>query len=198
MIRVLAIAAAVCAAMAVALYSGVFGARAGSPTPLQAFEAPFVFGRFQLPADNPLTKEAVELGRRLFYDPRVSGNNTVSCSTCHLQRLAFTDGKPTAIGVSGKPLAFNSMSLANIMWGSQHFFWNGRATTLEEQALIPIQHPDEMAQDLDELIDELAQDETYRRLFGVAYGEISPTTIAAALASFQRTLVSADSRYPRY
>ena len=198
MIRVLAITAAVCATMAFAVYNGVFGARAGSPTPLQGFEAPFVFGRFQLPADNPLTQEAVELGRRLFYDPRLSGNNTVSCSTCHLQRLAFTDGKPTAIGVSGKTLAFNSMSLANLMWGSQHFFWNGRATTLEEQALIPIQHPDEMAQDLDELSDELAQHETYRLLFSAAYGEIDPTTIAAALASFQRTLVSDNSRYDQF
>ncbi len=163
--RVLAILAAVSAAMAFAFYSGVFGWRAGSPTPLHGFEAPFVFGRFQLPADNPLTQEAVELGRRLFYDPRLSGDNTVSCSTCHLQRLAFTDGKPTAIGVSGKTLAFNSMSLANLMWGPQRFFWNGRASTLEEQALVPIQHPDEMAQDLDDLVDELGEDETYRLLF---------------------------------
>jgi cytochrome c peroxidase len=197
-IRTLAIAAALSAGMAFAIGQGVFGARSGTPTPLQGFVAPFVFGRFELPPDNPLTREAVELGRRLFYDPRLSGNNTVSCSTCHLQHLAFTDGKPTAIGVSGKTLALNSMSLANLMWGPKHFFWNGRATTLEEQALIPIQHPDEMAQDLDELSDELAEDETYRRLFRVAYGGISPTSIAAALASFQRTLVSANSRYDQF
>ncbi len=198
MIRVLAILAAVSAAMAFAFYSGVFGSRAGKATPLHDFEAPFVFGRFQLPADNPLTQEAVELGRRLFYDPRLSGDNTVSCSTCHLQRLAFTDGKPTAVGVSGKPLAFNSMSLANLMWGPRRFFWNGRASTLEEQALVPIQHADEMAQDVDELVDELAGDETYRLLFDAAYGELSPTSIAAALATFERTLVSANSRYDQF
>jgi cytochrome c peroxidase len=198
MIRLLAILAAVCATMAFAFYSGVFGSHAGSPTPLEGFEAPFVFGRFQLPADNPLTQEAVELGRRLFYDRRLSGNNTVSCSTCHLQRLAFTDGKPTAIGVSGEALAFNSMSLANLMWGPRRFFWNGRASTLEEQALVPIQHRDEMAQDLDDLVDELAEDETYRLLFDAAHGGISPTSIAAALATFERTLVSANSRYDQF
>jgi cytochrome c peroxidase len=128
----------------------------------------------------------------------LSGDNTVSCSTCHLQQLAFTDGKPKSVGISGKELDFNSMSLANLMWGSQHFFWNGRAGSLEEQALIPIQHPDEMAQDLDELVDELKADEVYPDLFRKAYGKISPQSIARALASFERTLISADSRYDRY
>ncbi len=112
------------------------------PTPLEGFSAPFVFGRFSLPEANPLTKESVELGRRLFYDTRLSGNNQVSCATCHVQHLAFTDGRRTAIGVSGKPLSFNIMMLTNLMWGPRHFFWNGRSASLEEQALIPIQHPD--------------------------------------------------------
>src|SRR5262252_9543865 len=134
-------------------------------TPLTDFSAPFVFGRFTVPADNPLTKEAVELGRRLFYDPRLSANGRVSCSTCHIQRLAFTDGRTTGVGVSGKPLAFNSMSLANLMWGPQRFFWNGRAGSLEEQVLTPLQHPDEMAQDLRGLVKQLAADARYRELF---------------------------------
>src|SRR5215510_7279171 len=132
--------------------------RRQAATPLEDFSAPFVFGRFQVPADNPLTKEAVELGRRLFYDPRLSANGEVSCSTCHIQRLAFTDGRTTSVGVSGKPLAFNSMSLANLIWGPQHFFWDGRAPTLEEQALVPIQHADEMARDLKRLVAELSAD----------------------------------------
>ena len=166
--------------------------------PLSGFSAPFVFGRFQVPADNPLTEEAVELGRRLFYDPRLSATGTVSCSTCHIQRLAFTDGRTTSVGVSGKPLAFNSMSLANLMWGPQHFFWNGRAATLEEQALIPIQHADEMAQDLGRLVVELAADAIYRELFETAYGETSPAAIARALASFERTLISSNSRYDQF
>jgi cytochrome c peroxidase len=115
-----------------------------------------------------------------------------------MQRLAFTDGKPTSVGVTGKPLSFNSMSLANLMWGPPHFFWNGRASSLEEQALVPIQHRDEMAQNLDELVRELGEDETYRELFDLAYGEISPATIAAGLASFERTLVSSNSRYDQF
>lgn len=168
------------------------------PTPLQDFTAPFVFGRFTLPDHNPLTEESVELGRRLFYDPRLSGNNRVSCSTCHIQSMAFTDGRRTSVGVSGKPLALNSMSLANLLWGPRHFFWNGRAASLEEQALVPIQHPDEMDQDLDELVDELEDDPEYVRLFEQAYGKIEEETIGSALASFQRTLVSSNSRYDQF
>src|SRR5262245_35607676 len=156
--------------------------RSQAAAPLEDFSAPFVFGRFQVPADNPLTKEAVELGRRLFYDPRLSANGKVSCSTCHIQRLAFTDGRTTSVGVSGRPLTFNSMSLANLMWGPQHFFWNGRAATLEEQTLVPLQHADEMAQDLGRLVKELSADSKYRELFKTAYGEINPMAITRALA----------------
>ncbi len=166
-----------------------------APTPLAGFRAPFVFGRFQVPPDNPLTEESVRLGRMLFYDPRLSGNNTVACATCHRQQLAFTDGRRTSVGISGKPLAFNSMSLANLLWGPQRFFWDGRAATLEQQALVPVQHPDEMGQDLDDLVQELARDPRYVELFAAAYGEISPASIARALGSFERTLVSANSRY---
>jgi cytochrome c peroxidase len=171
---------------------------APDPTPIRNFSVPFVYGHFRVPEDNPLTEEGVRLGRMLFYDPRLSGNNTVSCSTCHLQHLAFTDGKVRAVGVSGKPLAFNSMTLANLLWGPQHFFWNGRTDSLEQQALIPIQNPDEMNQDLDELIEELSRDDTYPALFRRVYGRVSPENIAKAIASFERTLVSTDSRYDRF
>jgi cytochrome c peroxidase len=196
--RAISTAIALSAAFAFATSCGTFERGARAQTPLDDFSAPFVFGKFEVPPQNPLTQESVELGRRLFYDPLLSGTNTVSCSTCHMQRLAFTDGKATAVGVSGKPLAFNSMSLANLMWAPPHFFWNGRSSSLEEQALIPIQHADEMAQDLDALVKELGEDETYRELFDLAYGEISPETIAAGLASFQRTLISSNSRYDQF
>ncbi len=167
-------------------------------TPLTGFSAPFVFGRFTVPEDNPLTEEAVELGRRLFYDERLSGNDQVACATCHLQQLAFTDGKPRAVGITGKPLPFNSLSLANLMWGPQRFFWDGRAASLEAQALTPIQDPNEMGQDLDELIDELKADADYAALFDAAYGDVTADNIAKALAAFQRTLVSANSKYDQY
>jgi cytochrome c peroxidase len=167
-------------------------------TPLTGFSAPFVFGRFRIPDENPLTNEAFELGRRLFYDTRLSGNNQVSCATCHIQRLAFTDGKATAVGISGNPLGFNSMSLSNLMWGPQRFFWDGRAASLEEQALIPIQHEDEMGQGLDELLSELEADPRYSAMFEAALGRISEDNIAKALAAFVRALISADSKYDQY
>lgn len=171
---------------------------ARKPTPLEGFTAPFVFGRFQIPASNPLTAEAVELGRRLFYDPRLSADNTVSCASCHKQHLAFTDGLETGVGISGKPLAFNSMSLANLLWGPRLLFWDGRSTSLEEQALMPVQHADEMAQDLDLLVLELQADSHYRELFDIAYSELSASAIGRALAAFERTLVSANSRYDQF
>ncbi len=166
--------------------------------PLAGFSAPFVFGRFKVPANNPLTEETVELGRRLFYDVRLSGNNQISCASCHIQRLGFSDGKTTAEGISGKPLAFNSMSLANLLWGAEHFFWDGRADSLEQQALMPIQNVDEMGQNLEALVLELQADDQYPRLFNAAYGRISTVNIAKALASFERTLVSANSKYDQY
>ena len=167
-------------------------------TPLTGFSAPFVFGQFTTPQDNPLTNEAVALGRRLFYDVRLSGSNKLACSHCHQQKLAFTDGNKGSMGASGKPLAFNAMSLVNLMWGPRHFFWDGRSKSLEEQALMPIEHVDEMDQDLDELIDELKAVESYQTLFAKAYGEINKQNIAKALATFQRTLVSANSKYDQY
>jgi len=180
MTRIFLVAVALAAVLSLLYYGGVFSSRAA--TPLEGFSAPFVFGRFNLPADNPLTNEAVELGRRLFYDPRLSGDNTVSCATCHIQQLAFSDGKPTAVGISGEPIAFNSMSLANLMWGPQHFFWNGRAISLEEQALVPIQHPDEMAQDLDELVDELAADPEQLMKMGEAARTLARPDAAVRIA----------------
>tara|TARA_R110000744_G_scaffold12317_7_gene36673 strand:+ start:7860 stop:8987 length:1128 start_codon:yes stop_codon:yes gene_type:complete len=167
-------------------------------THLVEFTAPFVFGRFNLPEDNPLTQESVLLGRRLFYDPILSSNNQVSCATCHKQALAFTDGLKTSVGASGNPLAFNSMSLVNLMWGPRHFFWDGRVSSLEEQAIHPITHVDEMARNIEALIVDLNNDETYKKLFKQAFGNINGQNIAKALANFQRTLISANSRYDQY
>jgi cytochrome c peroxidase len=197
-LRVDVVVAALIVALLAAMATGGCGKRRPAANPLSDFSAPFVFGRFMVPTNNPLTVEAVELGRRLFYDPRLSANGKVSCSTCHNQRLAFTDGRTTGVGVSGKPLGFNSMSLANLLWGPQHFFWNGRAATLEAQALVPLQHADEMAQELERLIAQLAADTQYRKLFETAYGEVSSSAITRALASFERTLISCNSRYDQF
>lgn len=162
------------------------------------FTAPFVFGRFTVPEDNPLTTESIALGRRLFYDPILSSNNQVSCATCHKQALAFTDGLTTSVGVSGTSLSFNAMSLVNLMWGPQHFFWDGRSTSLEDQALHPIEHRDEMARNIDDLVVALKKDNTYKQLFKQAFGKVTAQGIVKALANFQRTLISANSRYDQY
>lgn len=167
-------------------------------TKIRGFSAPFVFGRFSIPEGNPLTEEAFHLGRRLFYDPLLSGNNEVSCASCHLQELAFTDGLAKSVGISGEELSFSSMTLTNLMWGQRRFFWNGRTETLEEQALIPIQHKDEMGQDLDELLKELKASEEYRTQFHAAYGGISTNNVAKALSTFMRLLVSSNSKYDQY
>lgn len=168
------------------------------PTALNGFSAPFVYGQFTTPQNNPLTNEAVALGRRLFYDPLLSGNNKLACSHCHQQKRAFTDGMKNSMGVSLKPLSFNTPSLVNLMWGPQHFFWDGRVNSLEEQALLPIINVDEMDQSLDELIDELKAVEQYQRLFSKAYGAINKQNIAKALSAFQRTLISANSKYDQF
>ena len=169
-----------------------------SVTPIAGFSAPFVYGRFSIPSDNPLSEESFELGRHLFYDPILSGNNQVSCATCHLQELAFTDGKPKSIGLDGEALEFSSMSLANLLWGQERFFWEGRAESLEHQALMPIVNPKELNQDLDELLGELRASSRYQELFGRAYGEISTDAVAKGLSTFMRLLISNNSKYDQY
>ena len=172
--------------------------RAPVATPIADFSAPFVYGRFSVPPDNPLTEEAFALGRHLFYDPMLSGNNEVSCATCHVQALAFTDGRAKSPTLSGGELDFSSMSLANLLWGQEKFFWDGRATSLEEQALMPIQHPDEMGQDIGALMAELQASAKYRKMFRKAYGGISAENTAKALATFMRMLISSESKYDKY
>lgn len=167
-------------------------------TPIAGFAAPFVFGRFSIPEDNPLSQESFELGRHLFFDKRLSGNNEVACASCHVPSLAFTDGQAQSIDLAGNPLEFSAMSLSNLLWGQERFFWDGRAESLEQLALEPIQDPREMNQDLDSLISELGEIELYRELFGRAYGEISQENLAKGLATFMRLLISDSSKYDQY
>jgi cytochrome c peroxidase len=150
------------------------------------------------PADNSMTAEKVALGKQLFFDPRLSGDNKISCATCHLPEKAFGDGRARAEGAGGKALARNSPTLLNVGFQSS-FFWDGRAKSLEEQALAPIQSPDEMNQDLDELEKELTAIPGYEKQFRAVF-ETSVTRdgIAKAIAAFERTLVSRNSPLDRY
>jgi cytochrome c peroxidase len=150
------------------------------------------------PAENATTQEKAALGKRLFFDPRLSGENTMSCASCHNPEKAFGDDRPRAQGKGGQELARNTPSLLNVGYYSK-FFWDGRAESLEQQALVPIQSPEEMDQDLDELEHELKAIPAYEEQFQVAFGgDVTRERIAQALAAFQRTLVTGPSPFDRY
>ncbi|MFN8354379.1 MAG: cytochrome c peroxidase [Spirosomataceae bacterium] len=161
---------------------------------------PANFGsRYSIPADNPVTKEGVHLGRLLFYETRLSANNKVSCGSCHQQQLAFTDGQKFSHGISQNTTTRNTMSLANLLW-VRNLFWDGRAASLEAQCEAPLTHPDEMGQPLAISCQKLAQTSLYPPLFKLVYGsdEITPDKMVKAIAQFERTLISANSPYDAY
>jgi cytochrome c peroxidase len=179
--------------LAVAVLFAVFD----TPYPLSY---PAYFGnRINTTADNPLTVEGVALGRRLFYERRLSANNTISCGTCHVQSRAFTDGRRFSLGYDRTPTRRNSMSLANVLW-TRHFFWDGRAPSLEDQAITPLTDAHEMGQSLDSSVRKLAGAPGYSAMFAAAFGsaEITPERIVRAITQFERTLISADAPYDRY
>jgi cytochrome c peroxidase len=149
---------------------------------------------------NSMTHEGIELGRMLFYDVRLSANNKVSCASCHKQSLAFSDGVAFSnAGVAGTPLLRHSPTLINMAWANNGLFWDGGSTNLESQVFGPLTAHDEMAQNLYELIDELNAVPDYATRFKSAFDDgITIQNVAKALAQFQRTLISADSKYDRF
>lgn len=166
------------------------------PTPI-SLEAPDYFPANQpMPADNPLTEEGVKLGRMLFYEKKLSADGSISCGSCHQQQLAFTDGKKLSPGVNGALGTKNGMSLSNLHW-SNKLFWDGRANSLEEQSLQPIQETFEMNLPIEEAIIRLQQDVHYPELFESAFGDaqISAIMIGKAIAQFERTLISSNSKF---
>lgn len=155
-------------------------------------------GDIPIPDDNPMKPEVVELGQILFFDPRLSGNNKVSCATCHDPNMGYGDDKPTFDMYNGGSGKRNSPTVINSGYYSTNF-WDGRADSLEEQALGPIQNPDEMNQALVELIEELKAIKEYEERFQAAFGEgVTEQNIAKALAAFQRKIVVKDIPYDRF
>jgi cytochrome c peroxidase len=157
------------------------------------------FPRPDLPLDNPLTQEGVELGRRLFFDKMLSVNNSQSCASCHQPEHAFSDaGKRFSAGAEGAAGTRNAMMLFNLAW-KRSFFWDGRAATLRQQVLMPIQNPVEMHQSLDNVIAKLAATPEYPALFAGAFGSGGITTnrVALALEQFVLTRISCDSKLDR-
>lgn len=150
------------------------------------------------PADNPATPEKIALGKQLFFDPRLSGDNTMSCASCHLPDKAMGDGLPQAKGHGGKILARNTPTLLNVGF-YERYVWDGRVKSLEEQALGPIQSPDEMNQDLAELERELNAIPGYVEQFEKVFStQVTRDGIAKALAAFERTLVTGPSPVDRF
>lgn len=146
---------------------------------------------------NPLTKQKIELGRKLFYDPILSADNTISCSSCHLSYTAFTHvDHALSHGIGDSIGNRNSPSLMNLAW-SKHFMWDGAINHLDMQALAPISHPAEMGNDISTVVDSLNESTEYRRRFNSAFGDSTVTGqhVLQALSQFQLTLVSANSLY---
>jgi cytochrome c peroxidase len=196
------------AALLTLLSAGFVGSQAGQ-LPEQTgyqWDLPKGFPKPKIPADNPMTATKVRLGRYLFYDQRMSVNGTESCATCHRQELAFTDGKPQAIGATGQLHPRGAMSLVNVAYSAVLTWSDPTETSLEHQALTPMlgEHPVElgMTEGGQAFIKVLRTDSQYREMFPAAFpGESDPFTISnvtKAIASFERTIISAGSPYDRY
>ncbi|HET7209274.1 MAG TPA: cytochrome c peroxidase [Terriglobales bacterium] len=162
-------------------------------------KAPLGLPPVPVPADNPPTAETIALGHRLYYDPLLSVDNTVSCASCHHPDFGFSDGKPVSNGVNGKTGTRNSPTVFN----SAYFvtqFWDGRAPSLEVQAEGPVQNPVEMAHTLKGVEQKLMANPSYRDQFAKAFGSgaITYEMVEKAIASFERTVVSGNSPFDRW
>ena len=180
-------------------------AAAGAPAEAPyAWTLPAGFPRPPVPADNPMTEAKVELGRHLFYDTRLSANGTQACATCHQQPLAFADSRRRSMGSTGELHPRGSMSLVNVAYARALTWANPTMTRLEDQALVPMygDHPIELGLDREgRWIDHLRREPIYTRLFAAAFDGSDPITsdnVVKAIATFERTIVSARSPYDRY
>jgi cytochrome c peroxidase len=172
------------------------------PSPMEAAATKASYKRpntVPYPRDNPFSEAKVSLGQMLFFDPRVSGPGTMSCSSCHNPGLSWGDRLPTAVGSAANHLGRRSPTILNLAWADA-LFWDGRADTLEQQALGPMMAPGEMNQTMPHLVSLLTGMPGYRDAFGIAFpGEsISDKTIAKAVATFERTVVSAEAPFDRW
>ena len=166
-----------------------------SPSPY-FLRIPNHFPVMEIPLENPMTEEGVQLGRLLFYEKRLSGDNTMSCASCHNQTYSFSDTNKYSIGIDGIAGNRQAMPLINLGW-EDFYFWDGRAKTLEEQILEPVPNPIEMHLDWSSAIEKIKEDQHYRNLFFKAFGEstIDSIRVSQAIAQFLRTLISGESKY---
>lgn len=156
--------------------------------------------QMEIPLDNAMTNEGVQLGRHLFFDPIFSLDSTISCASCHLPELGFSDPDAVSLGVNDAMGTRNAMSLVNVGFYTKGLFWDGRVQTLEEQALLPVEDHLEMNEAWPNVLEKLARHEDYpamfREAFGIEYAdEITKELAVKALAQFERILISGNSRF---
>jgi len=169
---------------------------AGAPLEIKA---PLGLPPVPLPGDNPPTAETVALGRRLYYAPALSVDNTVACATCHHPKFGFTDGQQFSEGVKKQKGGRNAPTVINAAYYSLQF-WDGRAPSLEKQAEGPVQNPMEMAHTLEGVEQKLTADPAYVAQFETAFGPgpITYEMVERAIATFERTIISGNSPFDRY
>src|SRR5712692_6413354 len=178
-----------------ALYAqskGKGSAKAAVAVPLGLLPVPW-------PADNPYSADKVELGRLLYFDKRLSVDNTVACASCHAPEHGFTDNAPVSTGIRGQTGGRSAPTTINRAYSLAQF-WDGRAATLEEQAKGPIANPIEMGMTHENVIGRLRGVAGYRKLFGNVFGveDFTIDQVAMAIATFERTVLSGNSAYDRY
>lgn len=152
------------------------------------------------PEDNISTVEGVELGRRLFFDTRLSADNSQSCGSCHAPQYSFSDTAQYSVGVDLINGSRNAMPIVNLAWAQSGLFWDGRANSLESQAFEPVRNPVEMHETWPNAVAKLQSDPYYQSKFEEAFGtgEIDSVKVARAIAQFERTLISGNSPFDKY
>jgi cytochrome c peroxidase len=155
--------------------------------------------KLMIASDDAVTPEKIELGKRLYFDPRLSKDGTISCATCHNPKEGWAEHEPTSTGIKKQVGARNAPTIINAAYAKAQF-WDGRAATLEEQALGPIANPVEMGHDIPAMIQDLSKVREYKELFRKAFGseEVTKEGVAKAIAAFERTILSGNSPYDRY
>jgi cytochrome c peroxidase len=165
----------------------------------QGFEDLGVLPAVEFPADNPYSEEKVELGKLLFFDPRLSNSGQIACANCHDPELNWGDARRVPYGEGREQGRRNSPGIMNIAY-AKSFFWDGRAATLEEQSAMPIQDPKEMNFHIDLAAKRISNIEGYEQYFKKAFGDekVTQDRIQKAIATFERTLLSPKSRFDKF
>jgi cytochrome c peroxidase len=170
------------------------------PAQQSSMVVPVDFPQPLVPADNPINAAKIDLGRRLFYEVRLSRDNAHACASCHQPSASFSDfQKPLSFGIFNERGSRNAPALINIAYDTS-LFWDGRATTLEQQATAPILNPLELGSDSETVVANIASDGLYKKMFANAFGNgtITMTRIAQAIATFERTFISGSSAYDQF